>query len=101
MPDPTEHTDGGTVIGSQTRVPLGTAVAVAVAVIGWALSLSATYYSLVQRIETVRTETIAHGDEANMLQERQIIALESDQRIIKHATCALARKQNLIISGCP
>ena len=101
MPDITEHTDGGTVIGSHTRVPLGTAVAVAVAFIGWAMSLSATYYSLLQKIETARVETTAHGDEQNSLQDRQIIALESDQRIIKHATCALARKQNLIISGCP
>ena len=100
MPDP-EHTDGGTVISSQTRVPLGIAVSVAVAIIGWALSLSATYYSLVSKIETVRVEAEAHSDDQNSIQERQIIALESDQRIIKYATCALAKKQNLLISGCP
>ena len=96
-----ETTEGGTVIGAHTRVPLGTAVAVAVAFIGWALSLSATYYSMVSKIEAVRVQTSAHSDEQNAIQERQIIALESDQRTIKFATCALAKKQNLLIEGCP
>ena len=105
MPDEdrdwTDRTDGGTLVNARTRVPLGTAVIVAVAFVGWALSISGTYYSLKAQIESVRSEVGQHSDDRDKVQDEKIAAITQDQKTIMFATCALAKQSRLLVSGCP
>lgn len=87
-------------ISEKTRVPLGTAVTVAVAIAGWAVSLAGVYYRLEARIESVRVELSVDDATVHRVQDERIRTVEGDLRTIKQATCALARQQRLLVAGC-
>jgi hypothetical protein len=100
--DNTETTAGGTPIAitEKTSVPLPWMASITVTLVLWAVSLTGVYYRLEAQVTAVRVEAVASADVKHHEQDEKIAALEQDQKTIKQATCALARRAQLLVAGC-